>query len=740
MKRLLLPLLFTAMTTTALAKAGIYEAAPVDSTADDSTAYWKQMNLGEVAVTAQKQLVTNKIDRLTYDVQSDNAPKSSSVLEILRKVPMVTVDGQDNIKIKGQTSFKIYRNGHPDPSFSSSNVSDVLKSIPASTIKSIEVITDPGAKEDAEGTTYILNIVTKTNSNMKGVMANASYSMNDKGSLRQDDYITVQSGKLIVSANGAYTHATKPHTHNKEDIQTYFKDSGYTMSQHTESETPANVLYGNLNASYDVDSLNLISLSAYGLNYNLDVNQWGNWEMNDGNGNQIYKYDTKTWLPSYNYYEYGGRMDFQHKTHLDGEVFTASYMLSTTHKKQNEETSLLNAINPPVNYTGYISKNKESFIEHIFQLDYVRPFAKYHKMEFGLRYTNRNNHSIAEEQYTEAEELNTNTNFEHTTQIAAAYGEWMMHKGKWSVRAGLRYEYSYLKANYKEDSGKDFHRNLNDWCPSASLQYQISDANSLKISYATSINRPGIGYLNPARRESPEDIEYGNPLLTSARNNKLDINFMHYGKKFTFTITPEYYWSNDKITDIIFSENNRTVSTYSNALHYKSLNMNASVQAQLLKGNNIGFNAYVGHDSYKNPNLGLSYTPWNAYFSLNATQMIPWKIMLGIGGSVDCGHFPSSVYGYDTNWHDYYISFQRSFLKEDRLTVRVIFINFADPKYFKRHAANIQGDYLTSEYYSSRPEKFGFRVSLKLGKLKASVKQVETAIKNDDVVGGISKN
>ena len=85
-----------------------------------------------------------------YDVQADEDSKTQTVLDMLRKVPMVTVDGEDNIKVKGNSSFKIYKNGHLDPSLTQ-NAKEILKSMPASMVKRIEVITDPGAREDAEG-------------------------------------------------------------------------------------------------------------------------------------------------------------------------------------------------------------------------------------------------------------------------------------------------------------------------------------------------------------------------------------------------------------------------------------------------------------------------------------------------------------------------------------------------------------------------------------------------------------
>ena len=107
-----------------------------------------------VTVTASAPVVKSEIDRITYNVPNDDDSKTRTVPDMLRKVPLVTVDAQDNIKVKGSSSFKIYKNGHPDPAMSN-NAKDVLKAIPASMIKRIEVITDPGAKYDAEASTMV---------------------------------------------------------------------------------------------------------------------------------------------------------------------------------------------------------------------------------------------------------------------------------------------------------------------------------------------------------------------------------------------------------------------------------------------------------------------------------------------------------------------------------------------------------------------------------------------------------
>ena len=111
-----------------------------------------------VEIVAQKPLVKMEVDKMSYNVAEDEDSKSNTVLDMLRKVPMVTVDGQDNITVNGSSSFKVYVDGMPNVMFSS-NPSMVFKSMPATAVKSIEVMTNPGAKYDAEGAAGVLNIV-----------------------------------------------------------------------------------------------------------------------------------------------------------------------------------------------------------------------------------------------------------------------------------------------------------------------------------------------------------------------------------------------------------------------------------------------------------------------------------------------------------------------------------------------------------------------------------------------------
>lgn len=709
-----------------------------DSTKIDSAAYWKQFELKEVSVTAARKLIKQDIDKMTYDMAHDEEAKTNNTLEMLRKVPMVTVDGQDNIRVKGSTSFKIYKNGHPDPSLDGSNVSNILKAMPANTIKRIEVITEPGAKYDAEGTTTILNIVMKDNAGMAGVAGTINYGISHRGDMQPGANITTQTGKLTLSVNYGYVKTTKKATESDVHNEENYIESGEKLILKQHYNGPLQVHFGNISASYEIDSLNLVSLSGGGFYVLPDM--LGNNQLTryNGDGTVNYSLDGVFTTPKSKQYNFNGRVDYQHKTRLDGEVLTLSYMGVATRNSQNNDNTFSNIVNAPFSYTGYEQRQKEKFFEHTGQIDYVRPLGKIHKMEIGAKYINRSNKSNTKMEYDGFDAGDIDSRFNHTTQIAAAYAEWLATIDKWSLRAGLRYEYSHMKASYPDGSETGFSKNLNDWCPSASVQYKFNDFNTLSANYSTTINRPGINYLNPARVETPVSISEGAPGLSSTRNQSIGLTYMHIGSKFTFNINPTFYFSNNQIAALQGIQNGKAWTSYGNVNHERRYYTTAYAQVNPWTGGSFSLNLGGGYHWFKNPNIDIDLGGWHANYNISLTQHLPWQLVLngGVGGSI--GHEPNSVYGLDGNWSYHYLSLQRSFLKDNRLTVTLAAQNpFEHCSVYKQRI--VQGEYRSIVRTKRKPQMFGIRVSYRFGSLKTQVKKADRSIQNDDVVGGIKQ-
>lgn len=696
-----------------------------------------EQTLDGVVVTSQRQLVKVDAEKLTYDIQADEESKTKTVMDMLRKVPLVTVDGQDNITVKGSSDFKIYKNGHPDPSLSN-NAKDVLKAIPASSIKKIEVITEPGAKYDAEGVTAILNIVMKDGSNMNGITTTLQTQISDRGS-QASAYIAAQTGKFAISTNYGMFHQSGSFTTPRSTETMIYGDTGNTLTTQTEMKQPATVHFLDLNTSYELDSLNLFTLSGSGFFYTLDLDGTTRTAMTAPDGSPIYKYNSTVEFPGYNYHNWNGRFDWQHKTRREGEIFTLSYMLSFTKRRDNERFAYEDIENMPMRYDGYTQNKQEYFSENTVQADWVRPLSEHHKIETGAKYIYRLNRSNTAMVYDGAEDENAASEFRHTTHVGALYAQYMLNVGRWSARAGLRYEYSRLQAEFPDGTGEKFHKNLNDWVPSANVQYKFSDANSLKLSFATSIRRPGIDYLNPAVIETPTSVEFGNAALSSSRRNMLGLTFMHTGAKFTYNINPYYNFTNDNITSVEYLENGKRHSTYANALRSRSAGVSAFAQCQPWKGNSTSVNGSVNYDKFRNPNIALSNSGWHGEVFVNTSQKLPWKLNLSMGAGGQIGHDVSNVYGYGGTWYYSYFRLQRSFLKDDRLTVNIAANNPIGSKYSAYRSGNTQGDFISTSCWENRQKSFSFGVSLRLGKLSTSVKKTEKTIENEDIVGGIKQ-
>ena len=206
-------------------------------------------SLKSASVTAQRPLVKMDVDRMTYNVADDVDSKTATVLEMLRKVPMVTVDGQDNITVNGSSSFQVTVDGKPSQMFSG-NPSQIFKMMPASSIKDIQVITNPGVRYDAEGVGGVLNLVTNREATGGQSAADGFYgTVRAMGSTRGGGgglFLSQQSGKFTWSLNGNGMYMKMPGT--TTDVTREMLPAGSVTKTHSESAMTLPMGMGNLSA------------------------------------------------------------------------------------------------------------------------------------------------------------------------------------------------------------------------------------------------------------------------------------------------------------------------------------------------------------------------------------------------------------------------------------------------------------------------------------------------------------
>lgn len=688
-----------------------------------------------VTVTAQRPLVVKQIDRLGYDVQADPEMPTANVSDILRKVPMVSVDADGTIKVNGSTNFKIYKNGRPNNSMSR-NAKELFKAMPASMIRRVEVITDPGAAFDAEGTTAVLNIVTEDNAAIKGVLGNVNlrYSnLNDypEGSV----WLTSEIDKVTFSAYGGYSHLGGKMTENETSSATYYPDGTVRRSEST-TKTKGDITYFGLDASWQPDTLNLFTAEMNGYWFNTSPRGTSLQTTTSATGDVIGSLSSFQHDPFMRYFDIDAAVNYQRLTHRKGETYTISYMLSHTNQSQNGYTDYYDGQGVDrVPYTAIISDYKLEFIEHTFQADWTRIFGR-HTIDLGAKGIFRRNHSTNEFEYTGW--MNTDNEFKHITNIGALYAQYSLGLGPVNLRAGLRWEYSHLKASYPDGSADSYSSRLNDWVPSAAASWQINDANSLTFNYSTSISRPGISYLNPAVTISPVSESYGNPDLESARRSSMKLTYMLIKPKFNFNISTTYTFVNNGIASVNFLDDNNIIhSTYANIGHTRELGFQAFAQWSPSMKTRLMLNGGVTRQYASQ--TGMKIAKWAPRGYMQVSQQLPWKITAEASVFVN-GASIDGVYGYSTasfiNSIYYTIQLRRNFLKEDRLSVSVSAMNPIGPS--RRHAT----DYTVNGDYTGRTDTFGhyahgFNISIgyRFGSLNAQVKKTAKTIENDDLVG-----
>ena len=715
--------------------------------------------LGQVEVVAQKPLVKADIDKIEYNVQDDPDSKSNSVLEMLRKVPLVTVDGEDNIKVNGSSSFKVYVNGKPN-NMMSNNPTEVLKSMPANSIKHIEVITNPGPKYDAEGVGGILNIVT-VGSGLEGYTATFSGNVSNMGA-GGGLFGTIKSGKLTVSARYNYNYSDRPRSYSGGTRRTVgaITDGSSDLDYSGDSKGHGNFQSGSMEASYEIDTLRLITMS-FGL--------WGGGNNSNGlsntfatmpgTGDDLYQYVSNNRSKS-SWYSIDGGIDYQRMFHVKDRMLTFSYKINTRPESSDSYSTYdydMEDVAP--DWQDFMKRMKhqhndgsQNTTEHTFQADYTTPIGKIHTLEAGAKYILRDN-SSEDDRYEQATATQADYEFDndhsshykHQNDILAAYLGYGLKVKKISGRLGMRYEHTKQEVKYLLGKGDNFDKNFDDLVPSASIGYKLTDMSNLRLGYNMRIYRPGIWYLNPYLDDSnPTNISQGNSHLDSEKSHSFNLSYSNFTQKFNINLSARYSFTNNSIERVTEQKKDTDIpglqnptgkevlySTYQNIGKSKNASLSAYVHWNATSNTRIYANLY-GNYTYMEGANGLKNDGWNLFAYGGAQQSLPhdWRISLNIYGQTPW----IMLQGKGSSFFDYGLSVNKSFLKK-RLTLSAFASNFF--KKYMHPTSSIEGvGFIQDSWNRYTRQRFGMSISYRIGELRASVKKAARTISNDDVKSG----
>lgn len=593
--------------------------------------------LKEVKIVSFRELVESRPDGIVYNADKDGSNVGTTADEVLRKVPMLTVDLDGNVQMRGNSNIKVLIDGKPSTIIASS-VKDALKQIPSDNIKSVEVITSPGAKYDAEGTAGVINIITKKNI-IKGMNGMVYASPNYKFKQEQLNYhlggsLNYRNNKLGISTNfggGSWSNYSE-----SNGIRTTNLTSGITdiLKQNNTNNMSGYYIYGGLSADYQIDSL-----SSVAAGFNVNPGKWKTKSeqqtLNEAAGVDYLRKNSSE-SPSNSYSvnaTYNKKFKNNPKQTLD--------ILALYSVNKNDDNYYLFQRNNLTDLINYQEKNSNlSFNKELTgQIDYALPLKKWNqKLEVGAKYINR---SISSDyQLFNANNADPNSDFildpnrsnllNYTQQVTSAYAQFTTDLAKnLTLIAGLRDEYTHISGHLR-DNGGDFKSPSNQLLPNAILAYNLPNFHKLKLSYNQRIQRPSINYINPYINYSdPYNITQGNPELKPELIHNVELGYSAMLGKSTINLTTFMSRSNSAI-EAITTVGNDGISrtTYQNLAENTTWGANFYGATRLWDKWMINISANTYYKDLHSPSLNIKnggfqfdghlYTSVNIYNNLTA--------------------------------------------------------------------------------------------------------------------------
>lgn len=695
--------------------------------------------LDEVKVTAQRPLVKVEIDKLTYSAKDDPESSTSNVLDLLRKVPLITVDGEDEIQLKGSSNFKIYLNGKPS-NMISGNPSQVLKSMPANSVKDVEVITDPGAKYDAEGIGGIINIVTDKRID-DGYSGSVGANADDFGGYGGNAYLATKYGKFGFTGNAGYFHHARPESESNFRREDTAPNPINTLTLDGTNKSDGGGLFLNGSMSYEPDTLNLFNLSASHFG-----GEFTSLNLQEARsvGARPYSYNTRSESIS----QFGGMnlsADYQRSFKKKGEMLTASYRFESN-PNDSEYESAYDEVTGSFYYPdGYRNKsaNDAGGREHTGQVDYVNPLNEKHSLEAGLKYIFRDNSSRADHTFfdvtdnTWKPDTERKNDLDHTQNITSGYAGYSYKAGKVGMKLGLRGENTKQEVHFMStDSNTVVRTDFFDLVPSVTLSYQLGMTRTLRGGYNMRISRPGIWYLNPYVNDvDPNNISYGNRYLDAEQQHNFNINYGSFSQKLNYNATLSYAYARNAVTGYSFVKDGVTHNTYANIGRNQTLGTNIYVSwtpTQMIRTYLNGGINYTDIQSTEDSALRNNGFSGRAFGGLTFT--FPKDFRVGANGGLFMNRVQLQTE--QSAFYFYSFSLQKSLLNKK------LDLSFNVQNLFSRFMASTStttGVGFTQKSEFMNPVRnFRLSVTYRFGDLKTSMKRVQRSISNEDVMQGES--
>lgn len=620
-----------------------------------------------VVASRKKPLVQSTKDKLIYNAASDISNKSGNASDVLRKAPMLTVGANGDLKLRGNSNIKVLINGIPSR-IMAKNLKEALKMIPASSIVSVEVMTNPSSKYEAEGAAGVVNIITKKKlKGTSGTLDMTGGNLEHTGNLS----LNMSSGKFNFSAMGNYSEErerttsslSRTNLSNGNQIGSLFQESDMLQTNKGGS--------ASLSAQYKIDSLQTLEAS---------YSYWnGSWPQSGGLFNR--------------YTHANQHQEYRQKMQQSGQFNFSEWLLNyqKKFKKEGQELQIIGQASSAADGSNYITEqykpdgklafteqgpNNSKEKEWSIQADYSHPFGQEGKisLETGVKYlgnTSRSTYEVINSSLPV--DPSRSGNMHYKQQIFSAYATLNFDLGdQWTLRPGIRFENTDIKATFQNNA--PYSRKFSNWVPNVLIVKKLDERHELKLDYNERIRRPWIMDLNPyANAADPLNIVQGNPYLKPELTRKLELSHTYTGSKNTLFTSSLYYSSNKSAVEQIARVDEKGISYTmpDNIGESTRIGVNVNTVFNPVKIWTVNMGAEVFHLKFSSNSLGLKNE--GTFFNSNISNTINLMKDLQLSASADYGNGFIKLQGKNTANYSYRFAVKKDFMNNKAsLTLAVI--------------------------------------------------------------------
>ncbi|NDV47069.1 TonB-dependent receptor [Paludibacter sp. 221] len=686
--------------------------------------------LTEVEVVGQGSQMRFEIDRKVFSVDQNIASAGGSATEVLENIPSVEVDQEGNISLRNNESVEVWINGKPS-GLTAENRAQILQQMPAESIESIEVITNPSAKFNPEGTAGIINLVLKKDRKAGyygSVSVGAIYPDGGRLGGNVGANINYSSSKIDAYANIGYRNMTR-NGGSVSNLWNFNANDTTLLNQNNNNSSLHNGLFFRAGVDYHINDKNTIGLSGFGMNGGGSSNALLNYTQKNVTTDAILREYNRRNTEDSERNSFNINLDYKHEFNKKGTELLAS--LSYSRFSRTNESNYLQTDVFPVERESEISQNSDGNDSNLqFKVDYTNKISETGRFEAGWQSNVSNRYS-----YTDGFDVTKGTDlsgyynvFDYKEQIHAAYvtyGERFFKK--LSVQLGLRGEYMYRNIDSKDYIGSempDYQKSYFELFPSAYLGYSITDRDEVQLNYTRRVNRPRGWQINPFKDYSDStNVSFGNVALSPEFSSAFELNYLKSWDNHSFSASAYYRFTDDVVQRISYRTEENMESTFMNISQSKSAGLELVAKNRLFRILNLtsSVNLYyskIDSATYINPynNITESIREQEG-FSWNARVMANFMFSPTFTGQVSANYSSPRVIAQGTQEANYAIDLglRKSFFNRN-LNVSLNVRDLLDSRRRKSQTSGAGFEKYSESYWHGR--SFGVTLTYNFGNMQ----------------------